>query len=350
MAGRIGVLTSGGDCPGLNAVIRAVVRRAIMRHEFDMVGILRGWRGLMDGLVTSLDLDAVSGILPRGGTILRTSRTNPFIHDRGPERILENAEEFELDAVIAIGGDDTMTVAHKLHSQYGLKVIGVPKTIDNDVWGTDYTFGFDTTVNIAMEAIDRIHTTAESHDRVMVVEVMGRDSGWIALYAGVAGGADIIIIPENPLGVDEICEQIQHRHDRGKDFSIAVVAEGASLVPTRGAEPRQITNGKGKDELGHPHLGGIGKELASEIEALTGYDTRVTVLGHTQRGGSPTGFDRVLGTRYGVLAADLAMAGKFGLMTALCGDKVEPISLEEVAGNVRRVPEEMFDIAATFFG
>lgn len=347
---KIGVLTSGGDCPGLNAVIRAVVRRAIMRHEVEMVGILRGWRGLMDGLVTSLDLDSVSGILPRGGTILRTSRTNPFIHEQGPERIMEKVEEFELDGVVAIGGDDTMTVAHKLNSQYGLKVIGVPKTIDNDVWGTDYSFGFDTTVNIAMEAIDRIHTTAESHDRVMVIEVMGRDSGWIALHSGVAGGADIIIIPENPTGLDEICEQIQHRHDRGKDFSIAVVAEGAVLIPTQGAEPRLVTNGKGEDEFGHPHLGGIGKELAKEIEAMTGYDTRVTVLGHTQRGGTPTGFDRVLGTRYGVLAADLTIDGKFGFMTALRGDKVEPIPLADVAGKTRRVPDEMFDIASTFFG
>jgi 6-phosphofructokinase len=230
---KIGIMTSGGDCPGLNAVIRAVVRRAMTKYDMEAVGILRGWLGLMDGLVEPLSLESVSGILPRGGTILRTSRTNPFIHERGPERIMENFRKFELDALIAIGGEDTMGVASRLHKERGLKIIGVPKAIDNDVWGTEYAFGFDTTCNIAMEAIDRIHTTAESHDRVMVIEVMGRDAGWIALYGGLAGGADMILIPERPVATSDVCELIRHRHDRGKDYSILVVAEGTSMKDPR---------------------------------------------------------------------------------------------------------------------
>jgi 6-phosphofructokinase 1 len=347
---KLGIMTSGGDCPGLNAVIRAIVRQAINKHHAETLGIMRGWLGLMDGLVQPLDMESVSGILPRGGTILRTSRTNPFIHERGPERILENFARFELDGLVAIGGEDTMSVAHRLHQERGLKVVGVPKAIDNDVWGTEYAFGFDTTVNVAMEAIDRIHTTAESHDRVMVIEVMGRDTGWIALYAGLAGGADMILIPERPVGIDEVCELIRHRHDRGKDFSIVVVAEGTGLRQTHNGEAQRVLENGESDEFGHPRLGGVGRVLAEGIEKCTGYETRVTVLGHIQRGGSPSAFDRILGSRFGLRATDLACEGKFGLMTALQANKIAAVQLADVAGKLRTVPDELYEIATPFFG
>jgi ATP-dependent phosphofructokinase / diphosphate-dependent phosphofructokinase len=347
---KLGILTSGGDCPGLNAVIRAVVRKAIKDCNIEPIGILRGWRGLIDGLVMPLDMEGVSGILPRGGTILRTSRTNPFIHARAPEQIAENAKRFGLDGVIAIGGDDSMTVAHRLYAEQGIKIVGVPKAIDNDVWGTEYCFGFDTTVNISMEAIDRLHTTAESHDRVMVVEVMGRDTGWIALYAGISGGADMILIPEIPVGLDEVIDLIRHRHDRGKDFSIIVVAEGCQLRPTRDAVPKRVTEGPEQDEFGHDRLGGVGKALSEEIERQTGYETRVTVLGHIQRGGSPSAFDRVLGTRFGVAATELLAEGKGGVMVASQADKIVPVPLGEVADKIRTVPPELYKVASPFFG
>ena len=349
MALKIGVLTSGGDCPGLNAVIRAVVRKGVIDYGAEVIGIWRGWRGLIDNLMKPLGLDAVSGILPRGGTILRTSRTNPFAHEHGPEAIMENARAAGLDAVIAVGGDDTMTVAHKMFDQHGLKVVGVPKTIDNDVIGTDYTFGFDTTVNIAMDAIDRIHTTAESHDRVMVIEVMGRDSGWIALYAGLAGGADMIVIPEQPISVQDICELIRRRHERGKDYSIVVVAEGATLILDDGTELRAVHD-EDTDEFGHARMGGIGNLLAIRIQAETGYETRVTVLGHTQRGGSPSSFDRILGTRFGIAATDFVHQGKFGRMVATQGDEIVAVDLADVAGRTRYVSEQYYGLARPFFG
>ena len=347
---RLGVLTSGGDCPGLNAVIRAVVRKAIRDCDMEPIGLLRGWHGLLDGLAQPLGMEEVSGILPRGGTILRTSRVNPFRHDRGPERIMEHMEKFGLDGLVAIGGDDTMNVAARLHREFGLRVIGVPKTIDNDVWGTEYSFGFDTTVNIAVDAIDRIHTTAESHDRVMVIEVMGRDSGWIALYSGLAGGADMIIIPERPVTVEETCELIQRRHDRGKDFSIIVIAEGAEIRRPGRTRPSRKIASREADEFGHVRLGGVGQILAEEIEEQTGYETRVTTLGHILRGGSPSSFDRVLGSRFGVAATELAARGEYGNMVALQANRIVPVPLEEVEGKLRRVPDELYEVARPFFG
>jgi 6-phosphofructokinase 1 len=347
MVKRIGILTGGGDCPGLNAVIRAIVRKAIAQHQLECFGILRGWRGLLDGLATPLTMDSVSGILPRGGTILRTSRTNPFLSPEGPGVILAHAKRFALDAVVAIGGVDTFVVGERLHREHGLPVVGVPATIDNDVGGTEYTFGFDSTVNIAMEAIDRIHTTAESHDRVMIVEVMGRMAGWIALYAGVAGGADIILIPEHPIALQEVCDAIVRRHDRGKDFSIVVIAEGVRIAEREKATP--VLQSVPNDEFGLPRVGGIGQTLAREIEKRTGYDTRVTVLGHIQRGGTPTGFDRVLGSRFGIAAVDLVLAGKFGHSVALQANEIVAVPLAD-ATRRRTVPPELYDMAKSFFG
>src|SRR5919205_4602483 len=290
------MLTGGGDCPGLNAVIRAVARRSFSRgHE--VVGVLEGWLGLVDGLFTPLGPREVSGLLPRGGTIIGTTRTNPFRLDDGVERVLRRFHEERLDALVAIGGEDTLGVAARLHAEHDFPVVGVPKTIDNDLSATDYTFGFDTAVFIATEAIDRLHTTAESHNRVMVVEVMGRHTGWIAVMSGIAGGADVILIPEQPISVEEACDDIKRRHERGKDFSIVVVSEGYELD---GAD-----EGADVDEFGHVRLSerGVGATLAHEIESRTGYETRRTVLGHVQRGGSPTPRDRVLATRYGLKAA-----------------------------------------------
>ncbi|HWH54182.1 MAG TPA: ATP-dependent 6-phosphofructokinase, partial [Gaiellaceae bacterium] len=290
---RLGVLTGGGDCPGLNAVIRAVARRSFLR-QWEVVGIREGWRGLVDGLTEPLGPREISGLLPRGGTILGTSRTNPYKVDGGVERVLASFERLALDALVAIGGEDTLGVAARLHDEHAFRVVGVPKTIDNDLSGTDYTFGFDTAVSIATEAIDRLHTTAESHNRVMVVEVMGRHTGWIAVVSGIAGGADMILIPEQPISIDDACADLRRRHDRGKDFSIVVVSEGYELegVGDHGGEV---------DQFGHVRLSqrGVGDALAREIESRTGFETRVTVLGHVQRGGSPTPRDRVLATRYG---------------------------------------------------
>jgi ATP-dependent phosphofructokinase / diphosphate-dependent phosphofructokinase len=340
----IGILTGGGDCPGLNAVIRAVVRRAYML-DYETVGIKNGWLGLVKGTVDTLDLMKVSGILPRGGTILGTSRTNPLKDPKDKQSLLENMKQLGLDYLIAIGGEDTLGVARSLAKE-GVKVVGVPKTIDNDVEGTDQTFGFDTAVSIVTEAIDRLHTTAESHQRVMVVEVMGRHTGWIAVVGGLAGGADCILIPEHPMNIDEICGILAKRHARGRLFSIVVVAEGFKLD---GFE-QLVTKDQKLDQFGHAHLGGIGEVIATEIEKRTGYETRVTVLGHIQRGGSPTAFDRVLGTRYGVQAVNLIHEGKFGSMVCLKGNKITDIPLGEAMTKLKFVDPELIQTAEIFYG
>jgi ATP-dependent phosphofructokinase / diphosphate-dependent phosphofructokinase len=337
------VLTGGGDCPGLNAVIRAVTRRSLDRG-YEMIGIREGWRGLVVGEAVPLGAREISGILPRGGTIVGTSRTNPYKIDGGVERVLANTKTLGLDALVAVGGEDTLGVATRLHAEHGYPVVGVPKTIDNDLSATDYTFGFDTAVQVATEAIDRLHTTAEAHNRVMVVEVMGRHTGWIAVTSGIAGGADVILIPEHPITVEEACEEIRHRHDRGKDFSIVVVSEGYE------PEGVSVTRGAGLDEFGHVRLGGVGELLAREIEARTGYETRVTVLGHIQRGGSPTPRDRVLATRFGLKAADLVHEERFGQMAALRGDAIVAVPLAEAVAELKTVPREWYDVARAFFG
>jgi 6-phosphofructokinase 1 len=339
----IGVLTGGGDCPGLNPVIRAVVRRAVA-NGLRVMGIKNGWQGLVKGEQIALDVQSVSGILPKGGTILGTSRTNPFKQPEDVQAALNTYRTFELDALIVIGGEDTLGVAVKLIKQ-GLKIVGVPKTIDNDLSRTDFTFWFDTAVNIAMEAIDRLHSTAESHHRIMVAEVMGRHAGWIATYAGIAGGADVILIPEERIDVDSVCQIIQERNGRGKDFSIIVVAEGAQF------HDGTVVAKEGKtDAFGHVRLGGIGQVLADLIEERTGFETRVTVLGHIQRGGSPTAFDRILGTRFGAKAVDLVLAGQCGMMVSLQGNKIVAIPLDEGAVSMKTVDPELYALAKSFFG
>lgn len=352
MSKKIGILTGGGDCPGLNAVIRAVVRKSIIKYNYQIIGILQGWRGLMDyGLTEELNLDKVSGIIHRGGTILKTSRTNPFKVEDGVKRIIEKKKSLGLSAIIAVGGEDTLGVATKLFEE-GVEIVGVPKTIDNDIWGTDYTFGFDTAVNIAMDAIDRVHTTAESHNRVMVVEVMGRHTGWIAIEAGIAGGADFILIPEKPVDLDKVCDAICKRHKRGRDFSVVVVAEGAKIATQEEAKKEEVfvVQDEERDAFGHVRLGGIGKLLASEIEKRTGFETRFVILGHIQRGGSPTAFDRMLGTRYGVAAVDLIHKGEFGKMVSLRGNKIVAIDLKEATSRAKCIDDELYEIAEVFFG
>jgi len=344
---RVGILTAGGDCPGLNAVIRAAARR-LLAHGHEPIGLRRGYRGLADRDRVTLDQRAVSGILPLGGTILSTSNFNPFREPDGIERVRAAQATDPLDAVIAIGGEHTMMITRRLSEEVGLPVIGVPKTIDNDVVGTDYTFGFDTAVQVATDAIDRLHTTAQSHDRVMVLEVMGRNTGWIAVFAGIAGGADAILIPELELTVEEVAAAIGRRHERGKSFSIVVVAEGAQLAFESG-ERREIRASEEVDGYGYPRLGGIGAALATELEARTGFETRVTTLGHVQRGGTPTATDRMLATRYGVHAADLVMAGETGRMVALHGTEMTSIPLEQVEG-IKTVELRYLEIARTFFG
>ncbi|HDI46101.1 MAG TPA: ATP-dependent 6-phosphofructokinase [Candidatus Omnitrophica bacterium] len=341
---RIGILTGGGDCPGLNPVIRAVVRKAI-NHNFEVVGIKNGWKGMLERDTLSLDLDAISGILPKGGTILGTSRTNPYKKQEDVQRVVDNFKQLELTALIAVGGEDTLGVAARLYKDFQLPLVGIPKTIDNDIAETDFSFGFDTAVNIAMECIDRLHTTAESHHRIMVVETMGRHAGWIATYAGLAGGADAILIPEKPIDIDEVCSLIMRRHGRGKNFSIVVVAEGAKFK-----EGTIVTQEGDVDEFGHVRLGGVGHVLARLIQEKTGYETRVTVLGHIQRGGSPTAFDRILGTRYGIRAVELIMEGKYGYVVCLKGNRIEEALLENVLGKIKPVDEEIYRIAETFFG
>ena len=346
---KIGILTGGGDCPGLNAVIRAVTRKALKSYGYQVVGILEGWRGLLEKKTRILGLEDVSGILHRGGTILKSSRTNPL---ESPEHIRDsfrNLKEIGIDALIVIGGEDTLGVARELYLK-GVKVVGVPKTIDNDLSGTDYTFGFDTAVNIATEAIDRLHTTAESHNRVMIVEVMGRHTGWIAVQAGLAGGADVILIPEKPFDLGQVCELIRKRHKRGKDFSIIVVAEGAKFPTPEDKDGTYVVQDWEKDAFGHVRLGGVGNVLGREIRRETGFDTRVTILGYLQRGGSPTAFDRVLATRFGIAAIDLVKENDFGKMVALRGNRIVAVDLAEATREIKKVDEELYKIAEVFFG
>jgi ATP-dependent phosphofructokinase / diphosphate-dependent phosphofructokinase len=349
MAKKVGVLTGGGDCPGLNAVIRAVARRSLTRGH-TIVGVREGWRGLVDGRFMELGPREISGLLPRGGTILGTTRTNPYKTDGGVEKVLENFSAQSLDALVAIGGEDTLGVASRLFAEHDLPVVGVPKTIDNDLSATDYTFGFDTAVFIATEAIDRLHTTAESHNRVMVVEVMGRHTGWIAVMSGIAGGADVILIPEQPVTVEDACEDLRRRHERGKDFSIVVVSEGYELTCASGEKRQVAQEAPATDQFGHVRLGGVGEQLAREIEERTGFECRVTVLGHVQRGGSPTPRDRVLATRYGLKAADLVEEGRFGTMAALQGDDIVAVPLADAVAELKTVPPQWFDVARAFFG
>jgi 6-phosphofructokinase 1 len=341
---RIGVLTGGGDCPGLNSVIRAVVRKGI-NEGYEVIGIKNGWKGLIDNDTMPLNLDSVSGILPKGGTILGTSRTNPYKQEGDLEKLKDNYKSLRLDVLVAIGGEDTLGVAYKLTKDGIPNIVGVPKTIDNDLSCTDYTFGFDTALNVAMECIDRLHTTAESHHRIIVVEVMGRHAGWIAIESGIAGGADVILIPELPIDIEEVCALIKKRHDRGKTFSLVVVAEGAKFK-----EGTFVTQEQRLDDFGHVRLGGIAETLAEEIEKRTHYETRVSVLGHIQRGGSPTAFDRVLGTRFGVKAVELAKNKKFGRMVALSSNKVIDVPMEDAVKALKTVDLELYDIAKVFFG
>jgi len=341
---RIGILTGGGDCPGLNAVIRAVVRHGIDGFGDRFVGFRDGWRGVLENSYVDLDIESTRGILPRGGTILGSSRTNPYKRDDGVQRVRDTLAVLELEALIAIGGEDTLGVANRLH-QDGANVIGVPKTIDNDLGATDVTFGFDTALQIATEAIDRLHTTAESHHRILVVEVMGRSAGWIALHSGIAGGADVILIPEIPFDIDEVCRLIARRHARGRYFSIVVAAEGAT--PKEGTM-ELLTSGV--DEFGHPRLGGIGMRLEQEIEQRTGYETRATVLGHVQRGGTPTAFDRVLATRLGLAAIGAAHEGAWGTMSSLQGNEIKLVALADAVAEVRRVPTDEYERLGVLFG
>jgi 6-phosphofructokinase 1 len=341
---RVGVLTGGGDCPGLNAVIRAVVRKGVTRHGFEFVGYRDGWRGPLEGVTMQLGIAECRGILPRGGTILGSSRTNPFSIEGGVERIQENLTAAGVDALVAIGGEDTLGVATKL-ADLGVNVVGVPKTIDNDLSGTDFTFGFDTAVNVATEAIDRLHTTAESHHRVLVVEVMGRHAGWIALHSGIAGGASAVLIPEQPFDIEAVCAHVEARFDT-QYSPIIVVSEGA--VPVEGGE-MTLASGE-KDEFGHVRLGGIGDRLAREIEARTGKEARAVVLGHIQRGGTPTAFDRWLATRFGLQAIDAVADKDFGTMMALRGTDIVRVPLIEGTGELKLVSEKEYDEAQVFFG
>ena len=344
---RIGILTGGGDCPGLNAVIRAITRKGIQEGD-NILGILHGWKGMITGQHEELTMGAVSGLIHKGGTILYTSRTNPFKEEGGGKKVASTFKRLGLDALIAVGGEDTLGVANRLYEEFKLPIVGVPKTIDNDLSGTDETFGFDTAVTIATEAIDRLHTTAESHDRVMVVEVMGRNAGWIATYSGLAGGADVILIPEKPFDLDEVAEVISTRHARGKNFSIVVAAEGARVKES--GEEGLVRQDENVDEFGHVRLGGIGHFLGRELEARTGFETRVTVLGHVQRGGSPTAHDRILATRFGVKAHDLVRAGSFGTMAALVGATVEAVPLQEAVRELKTVDMKLYRMAEIFFG
>jgi ATP-dependent phosphofructokinase / diphosphate-dependent phosphofructokinase len=341
---RVGMLTGGGDCPGLNAVIRAVVRKGEGIYGHTIVGYRHGWRGLLDGQAMDLTVNSVRGLLPRGGTILGTSRTNPYKTDDGAVQVKATLARDRIDALVAIGGEDTLGVAHRLTGD-GVRVVGVPKTIDNDLSATDFTFGFHTAVQIATDAIDRLHTTAESHDRVMVVEVMGRHAGWIATYAGLAGGADVILIPETPFDIDDICVRLTHRHQQGANFSIVVVAEGAT--PKEGT--MELQSGE-IDEFGHVRLGGIGARLQDEIERRTGFEARMTSLGHVLRGGSPTAYDRVIATRFGIEAIDAVHEGDFGKMVALRGTDIIRVPIEDGVAQLKTVDPKLYDTAAVFFG
>jgi ATP-dependent phosphofructokinase / diphosphate-dependent phosphofructokinase len=340
---RVGILTGGGDCPGLNAVIRAVVRKGEVRYEDTFVGFRDGWRGVVEGMVMPLDVQACRGILPRGGTILGSSRTNPYKLEDGPERCKVTLAELAVDALVAIGGEDTLGVADRLSAE-GVHVVGVPKTIDNDLSATEVTFGFHTAVQTCVDAIDRLHTTAESHDRVIVCEVMGRHAGWIAMYAGIAGGAAEVLVPEEPFDIDVICENLTRRHARGHFASVVVVAEGAS--PKAGTLVYQSGE---LDAFGHARLGGIGNLLAVEIEKRTGFETRATILGHIQRGGTPTAFDRVLATRFGVAAIDCVHDGHFGQMVALQAGRIVRVPLSAAVAELKTVDPDLVAVAEIFF-
>jgi 6-phosphofructokinase 1 len=341
---RVGVLTGGGDCPGLNAVIRAIVRQAERVYGDEVIGFLDAWDGVLARKTMPLTVETMRGTLPRGGTVLGTKRGSPFDTEGGPEEVAATIADLGLDAIIVIGGNGSLTVACRLHEQYGLPIVGVPKTIDNDIVGTDVTFGFHTAVQIATDAIDRLHTTAESHDRVMVVEVMGRHSGWIATYAGIAGGATMVLIPEIPFDIDEVCRRLSARHERNRFASIVVVAEGAEPVPgTLEVEERTY------DRFGHVLLGGISEVIAREIAARTGFETRVVMLGHIQRGGTPTAYDRVLCTRFGVAAMDLVHAEGWGQMVVARGNEIVPAPLSVMVGKTKRVDPELYKVASVFF-
>lgn len=342
---RVGILTGGGDCPGLNAVIRAVVRRGLEEPKIECVGFRHGWAGVLRGDYFELDRASTVGLLSRGGTILGTSRTNPYASDAGgTEAVREKLAEVGVDALVAIGGDDTLSVAARL-TEEGVPVVGVPKTIDNDLGGTELTFGFHTAVQIATDAIDRLRTTAESHDRVIVVEVMGREAGWIATYSGIAAGADAILVPEFPYDVDEVCKLLYERHAHGTTYSIVVVAEGAT--PKGGSVS---THDVQTDAFGHPRLGGIAVSLSAEIEERTGYETRYTILGHIQRGGTPTAFDRVLGTRFGVAAMDAVRSGRFGEMVALQAGEIVLLPFGAALQEPKLLDPKLLELASVFFG
>jgi phosphofructokinase-like protein len=341
---RVGVLTGGGDCPGLNAVIRAIVRKGEGNYGHSVIGFRHGWRGVLEDESIELDVASTRGLLPRGGTILGTSRTNPAKVENGIEKALDTLRSERIGALIVIGGEDTLGVALQL-GDHGVNVVGVPKTIDNDLSATDVTFGFDTAVQIATDAIDRLHTTAESHDRVMVVEVMGRHAGWIATYSGLAGGADVILVPEVPFDITDVCEHIRRRHKHGASFSIVVVAEGA--IPKEGSMETQSGD---VDAFGHVRLGGISNRVQQEIEQRTGFETRVTILGHVLRGGTPTAFDRVLATRLGIEAIDAAHENEFGIMVALQGTNIVRVPLEDALRELKTVDARLLDVASVFIG
>jgi 6-phosphofructokinase 1 len=341
---RVGVLTGGGDAPGLNAVIRAIVRKGEKAYGDEITGFTDGWRGVIEGTVVPLTSEGTRGLLPRGGTILGTSRTNPFKLEGGPERLEATIARLRVEGLIAIGGEDTLGVALKLFGR-GVPVVGVPKTIDNDLSGTEVTFGFDTAVQIVVDAIDRLHTTAESHDRVLVCEVMGRHAGWIATHAGIAGGAAYILVPERAFDIDEVCESLIQRHKKGRYASIVVVAEGAQ--PKEGS---MVLQSGEVDDFGHVRLGGIGDAIAGKIRQRTGFDTRVTVLGYVQRGGTPTAFDRVLATRFGIAAIDAVHDGAFGQMVALRDGKIIRVPLAEAVGSLKTVDPDLLAVAEIFYG
>lgn len=339
---RIGLLTGGGDCPGLNAIIRAIVEKSLS-YGYEVVGIKQGWKGLLEPNIIEMDSDTVIGIIKEGGTILKTSRTNPLKEKKGLKTVMENMKNLEIDALIAIGGDDTLGVAYALYKK-GCKVVGVPKTVDNDICGTDFTTGFDTAINTVMESIEKLYTTAKSHNRTIVVEVMGRHAGWIATIGGMAAGADYILIPEERFSIHDICNHLKKRYSQGNEFSIIVVAEGA-----KPREESLSVISKQKDAFGHVRLGGIAENLSKVIEKMTGFETRHVVLGHVQRGGSPSAFDRVLGTRLGVYAVDMIKTKKFGRMASIQRNKIVSVSLKEAIGKPNKVDSELYNIAKLFF-
>jgi 6-phosphofructokinase 1 len=340
---KYALLTGGGDCPGLNAVIRAATRRFV-NADHEVLGIIDGWKGMIEANAMELTIENTDAILPMGGTIVGTSRTNPYKNEeRDVPKVLDTFKKLGIECLVAVGGDDTLGVARRLHDDHDAHVVGAPKTIDNDLSCTDYTFGFDTAINIAMEAIDRLHTTAKSHHRCLVVEAMGRHAGWIAMYAGLAGSADFILVPERQVDLDEMIGALKRNRARGRNYNIVVVSEGAKL-----GDEETLKHAK-KDEFGHVYLGGVGERLAKYIEEKTGYETRSVVLGHIQRGGSPTAFDRILGTRFGLKAADIAMKKEYGKMVALRGTEIAAVSLSEATGELKTVPLEHFAEAEEFF-